>query len=311
MKQKTLDLKHFFYIDLSSNEFKKIIKKYKSNKQNSNDHLKSFNLIQAFEQQRKEVENKETDEDFMLRDLKQLRKIETELLNNYGLKSKEEIHHIPESKFVTKIDKSRFNNLILNLKKNNQNNIQYFNKFKYKNKKNNNNNENNNNENNNNENNNNNNENNNNENNNNNKKHNKKKSVIKLPFINNKNRFNPDSSFYSQMPLDKSINVTKENLLTINNDYNNNENSFLNNKINQSQRLDSIRENYYSFTDGNNNNKSNNKYKNIKRNYIQILNNEKNNFTNEKKKYQKLFDSNDYGYKRSKIKYNYLIEKYF
>ena len=123
MKQKTLDLKHFFYIDLSSNEFKKIIKKYKSNKPNSNEHL-NFNLIQAFEQQRKEVENKETDEDFMLRDLKQLRKIETELLNNYGLKSKEEIHHIPESKFVTKIDKSRFNNLILNLKKNNQNNIQ-------------------------------------------------------------------------------------------------------------------------------------------------------------------------------------------
>jgi hypothetical protein len=113
------------------------------------------------------------------------------------------------------------------------------------------------------------------------------------------------------MPLDKSINATKENLLTINNDYNNNENSFLNNKINQSQRLDSIRENYYSFTDGNNNNKSKNKYKNIKRNYIQILNNEKNNFTNEKKKYQKLFDNNDYGYKRSKIKYNYLIEKYF
>ena len=34
MKQKTLDLKHFFYIDLSSNEFKKIIKKYKSNKPN-------------------------------------------------------------------------------------------------------------------------------------------------------------------------------------------------------------------------------------------------------------------------------------
>ena len=310
MKQKTLDLKHFFYIDLSSNEFKKIIKKYKSNKPNSNEHL-NFNLIQAFEQQRKEVENKETDEDFMLRDLKQLRKIENELLNNYGLKSKEEIHHIPQSKFVTKLDKSRFNNLILNLKKNNQNNIQYFNKFKYKKKKNNNNNNENNN-NNNNENNNNNNENNNeNNNNNNNKKNNKRKSVIKLPFINNKNKFNPDSSFYSQMPLDKSINATKENLLTINNDYNNNENSFLNNKINQSQRLDSIRENYYSFTDGNNNNKSNNKYKNIKRNYIQILNNEKNNFTNEKKKYQKLFDNNDYGYKRSKIKYNYLIEKYF
>jgi ABC-type lipoprotein release transport system permease subunit len=134
MKQKTLDLKHFFYIDLSSNEFKKIIKKYKSNKPNSNEHL-NFNLIQAFEQQRKEVENKETDEDFMLRDLKQLRKIENELLNNYGLKSKEEIHHIPQSKFVTKLDKSRFNNLILNLKKNNQNNIQYFNKFKYNKKK--------------------------------------------------------------------------------------------------------------------------------------------------------------------------------
>ena len=125
---------------------------------------------------------------------------------------------------------------------------------------------------------------------------------------------NPDSSFYSQMPLDKSINVAKENLLTINNDYNNNENSFMNNKINKSQRLDSIKENYYySITDenNNNNNKLKNKHKNIKRNYIQILNNEKNNFTNEKNKYQKLFDNNDYGYKRSKIKYNYLIEKYF
>ena len=305
MKQKTLDLKHFFYIDLSSNQFKKIIHNYKSSKQSSNENLK-FNLIQAFEQQRKEVENKETDEDYMLRDLKQLRKIENELLNSYGLKSKEEIHHIPQSKFATKLDKSKFNNLLLNLKKKNNNNnnnfIQYLNKKKEENK-NNNNNDNNNNNNNNNK-----------KNNNNNKNKKNKKSVIKLPFINNnKNSFNPDSSFYSQMPLDKSINITKQNILKINNDYNNNENenSFFNDKNNKSQRLYSIKEKEYFFTDDNNNYKIKNNYKDIKKNYIQILNTEKNNFTNEKNKYQKLFGNNDYGYKRSKIKYNYLIEKYF
>ena len=278
--KKKLDLKHYYYIDMSSSEFKNIISKYKSPKNESNEELKTFNLIQAFEQQKKEVENKESDEDFMLRDLKQLRRIETELLENYGLKSKEEHFPIPESKFETKIDKSKFQNLIFGLnKRNNLNNFV-----------------------------------------NNNKKKNKKKTVINLPYINNKNdtSFNPNSSFYSQMPLDKSINVTKQSIMSINE----NEKSFIsnNNNVCNSQRLEPIREKYY-YTEKNqiNNNKNieslknnkKNKNKEIRRNYIQILNHEKNKFTNEKKKYQKLFGNNDYGYKKSKMKYHYLMEKYF
>ena len=53
---------------------------------------KRNNLIYIFDEKRRIAENKESEEDYLLKDLKKLRIINQELINQYGDKAKEEYH---------------------------------------------------------------------------------------------------------------------------------------------------------------------------------------------------------------------------
>ena len=86
-----LKKKLYFNLDNSSVEFKSIFNKYKI--------------------QEKAI-NKESEQEFLFKDLKKLRKINDELLNQYGEKSKQEYHEIKKPKFDSKLAKNNFMDII-------------------------------------------------------------------------------------------------------------------------------------------------------------------------------------------------------
>ena len=112
--------KLYFNFDNASYAFIKILNKYKKTKR-AMKQFRQFNIVNLFDQERKRAENKESEEDYMFKDLKYLRKVKEELQNEYGEKSKEEVHDIDPSKFKVKMPKNLFLDMFENnsLQKNN------------------------------------------------------------------------------------------------------------------------------------------------------------------------------------------------
>ena len=112
--------KLFFNFDNASYAFINILNKYKKTKR-AMKQFRQFNIVNLFDQERKRAENKESEEDYMFKDLKYLRKVKEELQNEYGEKSKEEVHDIDPSKFKVKMPKNLFLDMFENnsLQKNN------------------------------------------------------------------------------------------------------------------------------------------------------------------------------------------------
>ena len=112
--------KLFFNFDNASYAFINILNKYKKTKR-AMKQFRQFNIVNLFDQERKRAENKESEEDYMFKDLKYLRKVKEELQNEYGEKSKEEVHEVDPSKFKVKMPKNLFLDMFENhsLQKNN------------------------------------------------------------------------------------------------------------------------------------------------------------------------------------------------
>ena len=107
VKQKELlEKKLYFNFVNSSQEFKSIFNNYK--KQNNIKENKKISILYFFDNAMKKAINKESEEEFMFKDLQKLRKINNELLNQYGEKSKKEYHAIKNSKFDSKLSKGNF-----------------------------------------------------------------------------------------------------------------------------------------------------------------------------------------------------------
>ena len=97
-----LKKKLYFNLDNSSLEFKSIFNKYKIQKKiQENKQMSILYLL-----------NKESEQEFLFKDLKKLRKINDELLNQYGEKSKQEYHEIKKPKFDSKLAKNNFMDII-------------------------------------------------------------------------------------------------------------------------------------------------------------------------------------------------------
>ncbi len=96
----------FFNVDHSSTVFKSIINNYLEQQKLKNQ--KKTNLIYLFDQKRRIAENKESEEDYLFKDLKKLRLINQELINQYGDKAKEEYHDISPNKINIKMEKKIF-----------------------------------------------------------------------------------------------------------------------------------------------------------------------------------------------------------
>jgi hypothetical protein len=112
--------KLFFNFDNASYAFINILNKYKKTKR-AMKQFHQFNIVNLFDQERKKAENKETEEDYIYKDLQYLRKVKEELQNEYGEKSKEEVHEVDPSKFKVKMPKNLFLDMFENhsLQKNN------------------------------------------------------------------------------------------------------------------------------------------------------------------------------------------------
>ena len=103
----SLKKKNFFFnVDNSSTVFKRIINNYLEEQKLKN--KKRNNLIYIFDEKRRIAENKESEEDYLLKDLKKLRIINQELINQYGDKAKEEYHDISPNKINLKTEKKIF-----------------------------------------------------------------------------------------------------------------------------------------------------------------------------------------------------------
>ncbi len=106
-KQKELlEKKIYFNLDNSSEEFKSIFNQYK--KQKDIRENKKISILYLFDKAMKKAINKESEEEFMFKDLKKLRKINNEFLDQYSEKSKQKYHQIKKSKFDSKLSKGNF-----------------------------------------------------------------------------------------------------------------------------------------------------------------------------------------------------------
>jgi len=105
-----LKKKLYFNLDNSSLEFKSIFNKYKIQKKIQEN--KQMSILYLFDKEREKAINKESEQEFLFKDLKKLRKINDELLNQYGEKSKQEYHEIKKPKFDSKLAKNNFMDII-------------------------------------------------------------------------------------------------------------------------------------------------------------------------------------------------------
>jgi len=269
-----------FNVKKSSYTFQKLFNEYKNNRQFGKKY-KNFSILMFFDQHRNRVEDNEKEEDFLFRDLKNMRREEKELIEEYGTNAKNEFHNIKDKNFKIKLEKNIFFNGIdtteRNINKNNKkiikiNEINLPNIF---NKRNN--------------------------------------SINNLDLIKNsveelKNKINNENN-------NNNINLSKKNSIkkikSRNNSlinklysYNSNENIKNNIKI-KHQRNKSY--NYHSID----NNLNNNDYHHERKNYIQTLNDERNKFIKEKNKYYYVFNLNQKNSERLDRKLNYIETKYF
>ena len=81
-----------FNVKKSSKTFQKLFNEYKKNLQFGKK-FKNFSILMFFDQHRNKVEDNEKEEDFLFRDLKNMRREEKELIEEYGTNAKNEFHN--------------------------------------------------------------------------------------------------------------------------------------------------------------------------------------------------------------------------
>ena len=263
-----------FNVKKSSNKFQELFNKYKKQLQIGKKY-RNFSILMFFDQHRNKVEDDEKEEDFLFRDLKNMRREEKELIEEYGTNAKNEFHSIKDKNFKIKLEKNIFFNGFesteRNKKKNKKiikiNEINLPNIFNKRNCSNNN------------------------------------LDVIKNSIEELKNNINNENNnFYKKNSIKK---IKSRNNSLINNLYNynsceNNKNNNNNIKI-KHQRNKSY--NYYSIDNNNNNSE--------RKNYIQTLNDERNKFIKEKNKYYYVFNKNQKKSEKLDKKLNFIETKYF
>lgn len=98
--------KIYFNVGHSSQIFKSIMNDYLEDQKLKKQ--KKHKLIYLFDQQKRKIENKESEKDFLFRDLKHLRRMNQEILNQYGGKAKEGYYNIDSNKYKMKMEKNLF-----------------------------------------------------------------------------------------------------------------------------------------------------------------------------------------------------------
>ena len=262
--------KLYFNFDNASYAFIKILNKYKKTKR-AMKQFHQFNIVNLFDQERKKAENKETEEDYIYKDLQYLRKVKEELQNEYGEKSKEEVHEVDQSKFKVKMPKNLFLDMFENnsLQKNNSlrtnsNNIitlPYI------------------------------------------LKHKKHNNSINNNFLEKEDKEEKEKNeLFHRI---KSTNVSSLNSIRIedNNITEPNQISQID-SLNNSNVLSDVNKsvNFYSLKRPKNQKKIN---------YVQTLELVKKDFMNQEKNYKRLFVKYDQGIAASNQKYNFMMKKYF
>ena len=264
-----------FNVKKSSNKFQELFNKYKKQLQIGKKY-RNFSILMFFDQHRNKVEDDEKEEDFLFRDLKNMRREEKELIEEYGTNAKNEFHSIKDKNFKIKLEKNIFFNGFesteRNKKKNKKiikiNEINLPNIFYKRNCSNNN------------------------------------LDVIKNSIEELKNNINNENNNFSKKNSIKKIKSRNNSL--INNLYN--YNSFENNKNNNNNNIKIKHQrnksyNYYSIDNNNNNSE--------RKNYIQTLNDERNKFIKEKNKYYYVFNKNQKKSEKLDKKLNFIETKYF
>jgi hypothetical protein len=263
-----------FNVKKSSNKFQELFNKYKKQLQIGKKY-RNFSILMFFDQHRNKVEDDEKEEDFLFRDLKNMRREEKELIEEYGTNAKNEFHSIKDKNFKIKLEKNIFFNGFESTERNNKKNKKIikineinlpniFNKRNYS---------------------------------------NNNLDVIKNSIEELKNNINNENNNFSKKNSIKKIKSRNNSL--INNLYNynsceNNKNNNNNIKI-KHQRNKSY--NYYSIDNNNNNSE--------RKNYIQTLNDERNKFIKEKNKYYYVFNKNQKKSEKLDKKLNFIETKYF
>ena len=98
-----------FNVKKSSNKFQELFNEYKKHRQIGKKY-KNFSILMFFDQHRNKVEDDEKEEDFLFRDLKNMRREEKELIEEYGTNAKNEFHSIKDKNFKIKLEKNIFFN---------------------------------------------------------------------------------------------------------------------------------------------------------------------------------------------------------
>ncbi len=122
LSRKEIELRNkklYFNIDNSSEQFKSIFNRYHDSQKNIKQRIK-FNMLNIFDQEKRKVEDKESEEVFMFKDFMHLRKMnEEESAKEYGKKSDEILHDVNNSKFRIKMPKNYFVKFFNDIQKNN------------------------------------------------------------------------------------------------------------------------------------------------------------------------------------------------
>ena len=121
LSRKEIELRNkklYFNIDNSSEQFKSIFNRYQDSQKNIKQRIK-FNMLNIFDQEKRKVEDKESEEDFMFKDFMHLRKMNEESGKEYGKKSNEILHNVNNTKFRIKTPKNYFVKFFNDIQKNN------------------------------------------------------------------------------------------------------------------------------------------------------------------------------------------------
>ena len=110
-----------FNVKKSSNKFQELFNKYKKQLQIGKKY-RNFSILMFFDQHRNKVEDDEKEEDFLFRDLKNMRREEKELIEEYGTNAKNEFHSIKDKNFKIKLEKNIFFNGFESTERNNKKN---------------------------------------------------------------------------------------------------------------------------------------------------------------------------------------------
>ena len=120
LSRKEIELRNkklYFNIDNSSEQFKSIFNRYQDSQKNIKQRIK-FNMLNIFDQEKRKVEDKESEEVFMFKDFMHLRKMNEESAKEYGKKSNEILHDVNNTKFRIKMPKNYFVKFFNDIQKN-------------------------------------------------------------------------------------------------------------------------------------------------------------------------------------------------